>query len=137
MTTHILVAGAETDNVILVKEAVANLDYQVIPAPSMSLALFLAQKNLPELVICDLRLVDGDPMSFLLELHSDDELKQIPFMLVTKQDVPEAEAKRFMAAGAALVLGSDIDAKELLNTIEPYIEARLASKEERVIETSE
>ncbi len=137
MTTHILVAGAETDNVILVKEAVANLDYQVIPAPSMSLALFLAQKNLPELVVCDLRLVDGDPLSFLLELHADDELRQVPFMLITKHDVSEAETKQFMTAGAALVLSGRIEARELLATIEPYINARLASKPERVIETSE
>jgi CheY-like chemotaxis protein len=137
MTTNIMVAGRNSANVALVKEAVNQHDYQVIPVTSMSLALFLAQKNLPELVLCDADLLDGDPLSFLKELQADDELRQIPFMLLTPKALSESDKKRLMSSGAALILPSDISPRELLTTVEPYIEARLARKEERLIETSE
>lgn len=137
MTTNILVAGKNSSNVQLVKEAVDQQDYQVIPVTSMSLALFLAQKNLPELVLCDSDLLDGDPLSFLRELQADDELRQIPFMLLTPEALSESDKQRLMSSGAALILPSDISPKELLTTVAPYIEARLARKEERIAETSE
>jgi hypothetical protein len=58
-------------------------------------------------------------------------------MLLTHAALSESEKKRLMSSGAALILPSDISPKELLSTVEPYIEARLARKEERVAETSE
>jgi CheY-like chemotaxis protein len=137
MTTNIMVAGKNSANVQLVKQAVDQMDYQVIPVTSMSLALFLAQKNLPELVLCDADLLDGDPLSFLKELQADNELRQIPFMLMTQKELSEADKKRLMSSGAALILPSDISPREFLTTVEPYIEARLARKEERMPETSE
>jgi CheY-like chemotaxis protein len=137
MTTNILVAGKSAANVQSVKAAVDKLDYQVIPAPSMSLALFLAHKNLPELILCDIELVDGTTHEFLAELQSDDQLRRIPFMIMTQSDVSQAETKQFMGEGAALILDSGSASQNLLATIEPYIEARLASKEERPAETPE
>jgi CheY-like chemotaxis protein len=137
MTTNILVAGRSAANVQLVKQAVDLLDYQVIPAPSMSLALFLAQKNLPELIICDMELIDGDPHTFLRELQADAELRPIPFMVLTEKPLSHSENRQFMASGAALVLDKNISPADLLHTIEPYIEARLENKEERPIETPE
>lgn len=136
-TTSILVAGREATNVQLVKSAVEHVDYQVIPATSMSLALFLAQKNLPELVVCDAELIDGDPLSFLKELQSDSELREIPFMMLTNKPLAAEEKSRYMSGGAALVLRADISANELFTTMQPYIESRLARKEERIIETAE
>ncbi|HEY9773567.1 MAG TPA: hypothetical protein V6C81_07130 [Planktothrix sp.] len=136
MTTNILVAGRSTANVRSLKDAVDRLDYQVIPAPSMSLALFLARKNLPELIVCDMEMVDGDPHQFLSELQADDELRQIPFMVLCDIQVSSDERKQFMSAGAALVLAND-ESADLLGTIEPYIAARLAIKAQRPEETPE
>jgi CheY-like chemotaxis protein len=137
MTTNILVVGKEAWNVELARDAVDEMDYQIIPAPSMSLALFLAQKNLPELILCGTELMDGDPQTFLKEVQADDELRQIPFMLLTANQVDEKDGKRWLTMGAALVLPTDISATELFSTIQPYIESRLARKEGRVVETSE
>ncbi|MGH9552869.1 MAG: hypothetical protein ACRD3W_26045, partial [Terriglobales bacterium] len=75
MTANIMVAGTSPGNVQLVKDAVESLDYQVIPAPAMSLALFLARKNMPELILCGPAMIDGDARSFLRELRADDELR--------------------------------------------------------------
>jgi len=137
MTTNILVAGRSAANVQLLKRAVKLLDYQIIPAPSMSLALFLAQKNLPELIICDMELIDGDPHTFLRELQADTELRPIPFMVLSEKPLSQKENRMFMTSGAALVLDETITPADLLSTIEPYIEARLERKEEREIETPE
>jgi CheY-like chemotaxis protein len=137
MTTNILVAGKALANVNLIKEAVDHLDYQVIPAPSMSLALFLTHKNLPELVICDAEMVDGDPGTFLREMQSDEELRQIPFMLMTSGELDEKARRKLMTEGAALILCGQMSSAELFATIQPYIKARLERKEDRVTDTAE
>lgn len=137
MSTNIMVAGKSQENVRLVKEAVANLDYQVIPAPAMSLALFLARKNLPELIVCDTEMTDGNAELFLQELRADDELKAIPFMVLPRSPLSDELSRNFMRAGAALVLSCSPNSWELLSTIEPYISARLNAKTERIVETSE
>ena len=137
MTTNILVAGKSAANVRLVKEAFHGQDYQVIPAPSMSLALFLSRKNLPALILCDLEMIDGDPHQFLHELRADDELCRVPFMVMAHTPLSDEERKKFMSTGTALVLNGAEEISDMLSIIEPYIAARLASKEERPEETTE
>jgi hypothetical protein len=58
-------------------------------------------------------------------------------MVLTDRQISQSEKCDFMSSGAALVLSSDIPAGELLATMDPYIQARIASKEERIIETAE
>src|SRR5262245_25809109 len=100
MTTSILVGTRSAADVQLVKEAVEQKEYQVIPVTSMSLALFLAHKNLPELILCARELVDGDPLMLLNELQADDELKQIPFMVLAQSTMTDVERRTLMSSGA-------------------------------------
>ncbi|MBS1998050.1 MAG: hypothetical protein JSS86_17125, partial [Cyanobacteria bacterium SZAS LIN-2] len=70
-TPKILVAGSSQKSVALTRAAIEPLDYQMVTAQPMSVALFLAQKNLPEVIVSDLKMLDGDGISFLNEIKVD------------------------------------------------------------------
>lgn len=136
MTIHILVGGSHIQYSDLAKEAFDDVDCQIIPAPSMSLALFLAQKNLPDVILCDFEMTDGDGYSFIAELKADDELRGIPFIFIGDQP-DDATIKRAASAGADSVLSYPLDASQLRREIVPYINIRLAEKGERLPQTPE
>ncbi|MBX9691917.1 MAG: response regulator [Cyanobacteria bacterium] len=117
---QILVAGASTENVTLAKSALERLGYQIIPANEMTLALFLAQKNYPDLIISDSTFRLGDGMSFLKELKLDDELSPIPFLFLISENQPFDEADA-IASGALQVLRHPIAEDELANLVDPLI----------------
>jgi CheY-like chemotaxis protein len=136
MTIHVLVAGTHNEYVELARQAFEELDYQIIPAPSMSLALFLAQKNLPDLILCDFEMVDGDGWHFIKEIKIDDELREIPFVFMSSVR-DDAVTARALALGADEVLCFPLDAAQLKREIIPYANIRSAGKEQRSPQTPE
>lgn len=130
-TTHILVAGCSRANVDITKAAFEQLEYLIVPAPNMSLALFLAQKNLPDLIICDTVMSDGDPYQFLDQLKADDELRSIPFVFLAPPQLDTDDRRKMLSAGADGILVTPVEPKELLEDLLPYIRQRQATKEER------
>lgn len=136
MTIHILVAGSHNEYVELARQAVEELDCQIIPAPAMSLALFLAQKNLPDIILSGFEMTDGDGWNFIKEIKVDDELRSIPFVFITSLK-DEALIAPALALGADDVLTFPMDAAQLKREIMPYINIRLAEKEQRNPQTPE
>ena len=134
---NILVAGKSKANVDLAKEAYQGMGYQVIPAPGCSLALFLAQKNDPDLIICDGHLTDSDGISFLSELKSDPELAEIPFVFLIDKDESGVDEKLAITSGAVSVFYYPMDADWLKQCTVPIITQRAVTKEKRPDQTPE
>ncbi|CAN5726983.1 hypothetical protein BH10CYA1_BH10CYA1_50270 [soil metagenome] len=136
MTIHILVAGSHSEYSELAREAFEDLDCQIIPATSMTLAVFLAQKNLPDIILCDFDMTDGDGWSFIGEIKADPELTNIPFLFIgPAQD--SAVSTRASQLGADAVLGFPLEASQLKREIIPYINIRMAEKGQRLPQTPE
>ena len=136
-TINILVAGTSQTNVALAKEAYDGMDYQVIPAPGFSLALFLAQKNYPDLIICGSKLTDGDGLAFLKELKNDPELAAIPFIFLIDKDHNCINEQSAMKSGAAAVFYHPLEADWLKECTVPIITKRASTKEQRPEQTPE
>lgn len=134
---NILVAGKNPANVDLAKAAYKGMDYQVIPAPGTSLALFLAQKNYPDLIICDSNLTDGDGLTFLSELKSDPELAEIPFVFLIDKDESALDENLAITSGAVNVFYYPIEADWLKECTVPIITHRSQTKEKRAEQTPE
>lgn len=133
---HILVAGESPDNLDATRKAVTDLGYVIVPAPSMSLALYLAHKNFPHLIVCGEKMTDGSGKQFLAELKADSDLADIPFVfLLSKED--EKLAKEGLASGAVLVLHHPMQPQELMLMMSPYIQGRIKTREPRPEETPE
>lgn len=136
-TPKLLVAGNSPNTVKLTREAVEQLGYQIVTAPAMSVALFLAQKNLPELIISDLNMLDGDGMTFLNEIRQDGELIEIPFIFCVDKLPGTAAELQALKAGALKMLPNDMCAADFLEIIHPLILTRLQAKGKRAEQTPE
>lgn len=136
-TVHVLVAGKSDNNLSLAKETYDGLGFQVIPAHGLSLSLFLAQKNFPDLIIADSTFRDGDGMAFLAEVKADPELSPIPFVFVIDDPDNCFNTERAIRCGASQVLFQPVDAEELAEITLPLIEQRLQTKEAREETTPE
>lgn len=136
-TPKVLVAGTSNKTVALARAAFEPLGYQIITAQPMSVALFLAHKNLPELIISPYEMLDGDGQTFLTEIQRDDELCQIPFVFCIEEQ-PETSAEfSAIREGASKVVVNRITAAEFLALVMPLIEERLARKGKRAETTPE
>ena len=136
-TPKILVAGISPKSVALVRAAIEPLDYQLVTAQPMSVALFLAQKNLPEVIISDLKMLDGDGIRFLNEVKLDAELAKIPFIFLVDEPTDEATEISAITRGARLICLNSMDKRELLGVLEPLIHERLSQKVKREEQTPE
>jgi len=137
MTAYVLIASQSVATVNLVKEATDGRDYQVIPTTSSSLALFLSQKNLPDIILCEGNLADGTGIDLLKETKADPELKSIPFVfLCPSKDLAELSRKT-AGLGVDDVIALPIEPGNLLREIIPHVHRRLSTKETREPETPE
>lgn len=136
-TPKLLVAGLSEQTINLARASVEQLGYQIVPCRAMSLALFLAHKNLPELIISDIVMTDGDGLSFLRELQQDEDLSAIPFILCPDRMLDEAAEINAIKSGARKVVPNNLSAAEFWQIIGPLIDERLRSKQKREEQTPE
>ncbi|PWT99166.1 MAG: hypothetical protein C5B53_05725 [Candidatus Melainabacteria bacterium] len=122
MTLRILLAGQNQKNTDLVRQALKQLDVDIIRAPGMSLSLFLAKKNQPHLIIADLELLDGDGLLLMAEMSRDPQLKSMPFIFLLPKKPASTLEKSLLAGGARNILCNTSEPKELLNIIGKLIE---------------
>ncbi len=132
---QILVAGESSTNVALAKRAFARRGYQIIPANEMTLALFLAQKNYPDLIISDSEFRAGDGMTFLKELKLDDELSPIPFVFLISEN-QSFEVDEAIEYGAQ-VIRHPVEDEVLVDLADPLITSYRQNKREREEQTPE
>lgn len=83
MSRHILIASKDKRIGELAKEAVQSLDYNVVVASDLSLALYLTNKNMPDVIVTDEELIGGTGFELLSELQTDEELGVIPILFMT------------------------------------------------------
>lgn len=66
MTLRLLLVGKKKSDFQSIKSAFENEDVDVIVATSIGLALFLARKNQPNLIISQQELTDSDAVGFFM-----------------------------------------------------------------------
>jgi DNA-binding response OmpR family regulator len=95
--------------------------FEVCTASNGLIAVDMAKKELPDLVLCDIMMPELDGYGVLEELSSHDSTRQIPFIFVSakteKQDV-----RRGMNLGADDYLTKPFEEEELLSAIECRLE---------------
>ena len=136
MTIHILVASSNLEYSDLAREAFEDLDCEIVRATSMTLAVFLAQKNLPDVILSAFEMHDGDGWSFLGEVKADEELRNIPFLFIAP-GIDDAIQTRASNLGADAVLNYPLEPSQLKRELVPYINIRLAEKGQRLPQTPE
>lgn len=118
MSRHILIASKDKRIGELVKEAVQSLDYNVVVAADLSLALYLTNKNMPDLIVTDEELINGSGYDLLSELGTDEELGVIPILFIGRNGKDEQKA---LDLGAKKVIANPKTIDELFLELMPHL----------------
>ena len=93
--------------------------YKVFSAANGEIAVALAGKHKPDMVVCDIMMPVMDGYGVLNALRGDPDLQHIPFIFLTAKSEP-VERRAGLESGAYDYLIKPIGGPELLSSIERY-----------------
>src|SRR6188474_1651281 len=91
--------------------------YNVVVAPNGKVGVELAQKEKPDLIICDIMMPELDGYGVLHILNKSNETAGIPFIFLTAKS-EKTDIRKGMNLGADDYLTKPFDDTDLLNAIE-------------------
>ena len=120
MAKKILIIDDEPDILRAAKVRLMSFGYEVITAGDGSDIVNLVQKNMPDLILLDLRLprMDGDKICAMLK--ADDRFKNIPIIIFTASSDLNT-SKKVKDSGANGYLIKPFDTEELLQIIKKFL----------------
>jgi two-component system, cell cycle response regulator len=114
----VLVTDDEPVNVQLASNLLIGSGYNVVTAPTMVEALRLAREVVPDLILSDVCMGDGNGYDFLKAVKADPRLNSIPFVFLTSTMTSEGERRKGLALGATKFLFRPMESRDLLREIE-------------------
>lgn len=99
-----------------VEELLALSGFRVVAASNGKIAVELAQKELPDLVLCDIMMPEMDGYEVLQQLSSYERTKYIPFIFISAK-TERHEVRKGMNLGADDYLTKPFEEEELLSAI--------------------
>ena len=113
----ILVVDADTKSQKVLEVSFKKAGYQVEITDTMKDAIQRVALLSPDLIVADTRLPDGDGFSFLEQLRTNPDLRDVPFVFLTEEDGLDKKMKGF-ELGAADYLTKPIYIKEVTSRVE-------------------
>jgi CheY-like chemotaxis protein len=102
----------------LSRDTLVPLGCQIITASSTALAVFLARKNFPSLIINGIH--NADDVELPQEILTDPDLAHIPVILVADES-NEKTLSRARESGAAKVLTQPLSPERFFEELRPYL----------------
>lgn len=115
MPRKILIADDEEEIIELITCALKSKGYEVVSTLSGSALLKLIKKEKPDLLILDIMLPGVDGYSLLLQFANDDEVKNIPVIIITALPAARSLFEKFTQV--KLFLSKPFDTQEIVNKI--------------------
>lgn len=109
--------------------------YQVVAAPNGKVGVELAQKNIPDLIVCDIMMPELDGYGVLHILSKKVETAAIPFIFLTAK-TEKNDIRKGMNLGADDYLTKPFDDTDLLNAVETRLQ-KTSMLQKRYESTSE
>ena len=116
---HVLVVEDNERNMKLLRDVLAASGYRTLEARTGSLAVELAQRHVPEVVLMDVQLPDVDGVEALRRIRTDIRTASVPIVAVTAQAM-DGDRERFLRAGFDGYLSKPVDITELLVLVRSY-----------------
>jgi two-component system, OmpR family, alkaline phosphatase synthesis response regulator PhoP len=112
----ILIVDDERDIVKALMIRLQTSGYNVITAFDGAQGVFMANKEIPDLVILDIRMPAGDGFSVVEKLKQSNRTHRIPVIFLTGSPEKNAE-ERAMGLGARFYIKKPYDPEELLDAV--------------------
>jgi len=122
----ILIVDDERDIVKALMIRLKSNGYNVVAAFDGAQGIFMANKEIPDLVILDIRMPAGDGFSVVEKLKQSDRTDQIPIIFLTGSPETNAE-ERAMGLGARFYIKKPYDPEELLDAVKRALETKTSN----------
>jgi DNA-binding response OmpR family regulator len=119
----ILIVDDERDIVKALMIRLKSNGYDVITAFDGAQGVFMANKEIPDLVILDIRMPAGDGFSVAEKLKQSNRTHRIPIIFLTGSPETNAE-ERAMGLGARFYIKKPYDPEELLDAVKRALETK-------------
>ena len=116
---RVLVVEDNERNMKLFRDVLEASGYRTLEATTGSLAVELAQRHIPDVVLMDVQLPDLDGVEALRRIRSDARTAYVPVVAVTAQAM-DGDRERFLRAGFDAYLPKPVDIRELVRLVRRY-----------------
>jgi len=118
---RILIVDDERDIIKALTVRLQSKGYGVFGALGGAQGIFMANKEIPDLIILDIRMPDVDGFSVVETLKQSDRTSRIPIIFLTGS--PERDAdERAMGLGARFYIKKPYDPEELIDAVKRALE---------------
>jgi two-component system, cell cycle response regulator DivK len=117
----ILVIDDSTTNIVLLQAVLNNKGYEIDTAISVKEAHTVMVKRIPQLILLDLLMPKINGFEFLQDLKNDENLKNIPVIVVSALTDQET-IKKTMELGATSFIKKPVDIQFLIETVGRILE---------------
>ena len=117
---RILVIEDNAANMELLRYLLSKAGHGVICADDGAAGLAVLRRDIPDLVLCDLRMPRMDGYEFLFEVRSDDRLRGLGVIAVTAYSMP-GDSERALSAGFDGYVTKPLDPMTVVATIERFL----------------
>ena len=119
--TDVLVVDDTPGNQDLLRSILEPSGYTVRTAGGGLEALVAARRARPGLVLSDIRMSAGDGYQLLAALRADDDLRDVPFVLISSSVLTDEERVEAERAGADAFVNRPIDPEHLISRIDAVL----------------
>jgi two-component system cell cycle response regulator DivK len=116
---RVLVVEDNERSMKLFRDVLRASGYRTLEATTGSLAVELAHRHIPDVVLMDVQLPDVDGVEALRRIRTDARTAFVPVVAVTAQAM-DGDRERFLRAGFDDYLPKPVDVKELLGLVRRY-----------------
>jgi DNA-binding NtrC family response regulator len=133
-------APGATETILIVDDTPANLDllvstleplgYRMLVAPSGEIALSVAARSQPDLILMDVMLPDIDGYETCRRLHENPSTRETPVLFISARDETGSLVEAFRAGGLDYIT-KPIDAEEVVIRVETHLRVSRLSRQLR------
>ena len=120
MSKTILVVEDQADNRKILRDLLTNSGFKVIEAINGMEGLQLARSGQPDLILMDIQLPGIDGYEVTRKIKNDEDLKNIPVIVVTSYALSGDAAKAF-EAGCDAYVAKPYSPREMLAKVKEYL----------------
>lgn len=95
--------------------------YEIVGAKSGEEALQLVENNIPDVIISDIVMPDGDGFYFLEKIKKNEKAKKIPFIVLTNLFSDEDRKEALSLGADEYIIKADSTPKSLVERVEKII----------------
>jgi CheY-like chemotaxis protein len=124
---RVLVVDNRQINLDLATTILEHANYAVVTATGLHQALAVARETVPDLIVSDVCMDDGDGYALIAAVKSDPRLSDVPFIFLTSTMTSASARERGLALGASRFLFRPLEPEKLLAEVQSCLEERFTS----------